>query len=141
MGSRTEVYKSKLRLRWQHHVRQWLMSDLLIVDYCRQHSLPIGSFYKYKDLMGEEVLAEMMSEQGNNLSGLKLSGTGPARLIKKVRSKTSGGSPFVELKVQPEQETSTCIRVELPGGVKMEFPPDVSPEQVGRIICACGGSK
>jgi len=141
MAGRTEVYKSKLRLRWQHHIRQWLMSDKLIVDYCREHNIHAGSFYKYKDRLGEEVLAEMMAEQGNDLSGLTLSGAGPARLIKKVRSKSSGRSPFVELKVRPDEESSACIRVELPGGAKMEFPAGIGPEQVGRIICACGGNK
>ena len=142
MAGRTNVYQNKMRLRWGHHIRQWLTGDIRIADYCREHKLCQRSFYKWKDILGEELLAELDDEQRRDaaIAAVHVPGRSQSKLFKKAVS-TSNKSQFVELKVQPERPASACIRVELPGGIKMEFPPDVAPEHVGSILAACSGER
>lgn len=141
MAINKTVYRNKVRLRWRHHIRQWLCSDELIIDYCREHKLGLRCFHKYKNLLGQEILAEMAAQQGQGVSDLKFSGVGQSQLAKKVRSKDHGSSPFVELKVQPERESSACICIELPDGVKIKFPPETAPDDIARILHACAGGR
>ena len=142
MAGRTKVYQGKQRLRWRHHIRRWLTSDIRIADYCREHKLCQRSFYKWKDILGEELLAELNDEQRRDtaVAAVDVPGRSQSKLFKKSVSPFNK-SPFVELKVQSTQESPACIRVELPGGIKMEFPPDVDPEHVGSVLAACSGDR
>jgi transposase-like protein len=133
MGGR---WKETRALGWKERLAAQQRSGLSIAEFCRREGIAPPSFYVWRkrlSLGGENRAAEEKSRRAR-AGGQRSQAEAEAR-----RARASSGL-LVPVRLAPEPEAASGVRIELPGGAVLTLPADASAELVTTAIRAAMGT-
>ena len=85
---------------WEDHVTAWKQSDLSQAEYCRQNALPLSSFYTWKAKFEPNKLVPV-----------------------EVKDDDLDDSHYISMTVEK-------MRIQLPNGIELQIPSNLSIESL-----------